>query len=65
LVTRKRVVAGVLALATVVLAAAGEAIALSHTAGPLGLFMLAAAAPLGIIAWLALGAPMSRSDLRA
>ena len=62
---RHRVLAGVLALATVALAAGGELMALTHTGGPLGLFLLAFAAPVGMTAWVVLGAPMTRSDLRA
>jgi hypothetical protein len=37
--------------------------ALTHTAGPAGLFLLAFAAPVGMTAWVVLGAPMTRSDL--
>jgi len=55
----------VLALATIVLAAGGEAMALTHIGGPLGLFVLGLAAPIGMTAWVVLGAPISRSDLRA
>ncbi len=54
-----------LALATLVLAVGGEAVALTHTGGPLGLFLLAIAAPVGMTAWVVLGAPTTRSDLRA
>ena len=54
-----------LALATVVLAAGGELMVLTHTGGPLGLFLLAFAAPVGMTAWVVIGAPMTRSDLRA
>jgi hypothetical protein len=64
-VTRNRALAGFLALATIVLAAAGEAIVLTHRGGPLGLFVIACAAPVGMAAWVVLGAPMTRSDLRA
>lgn len=38
---------------------------LTHTGGPMALFVLAFAAPAGITAWIALGARMTRSDLRA
>ena len=54
-----------LAPATVVLAVAGGAVVLTHTGGPLGLFLLAFAAPVGMTAWVVLGAPMRRSDLGA
>ncbi len=63
--TRNRGLAGVLALATIVLAVVGEAIVLTHTGGPLGLFVISCAAPVGMGAWVVLGAPTSRSDLRA
>ena len=63
-VIRNRLLAGVLALATVVLAVGGEVMALTHTAGPAGLFVVAFAAPVGMTAWVVLGAPMTRSDLR-
>ncbi len=63
--TRNRTLAGLLALATIALAVAGEAIVLTHTGGPLGLFVIAFAAPVGMAAWVVLGAPMTRSDLRA
>ncbi|MCY7303867.1 MAG: hypothetical protein LH654_12715 [Thermoleophilia bacterium] len=62
---QSRVLAGTLALATVVLAVGGEAVVLTHTGGPLGLFLLAFAAPVGMTAWVVLGAPMTRSDLSA
>ena len=62
---RNRSLAGVLALATIVLAVGGEVTVLTHTGGAMGLFLLAFAAPVGMIAWLALGAPMTRADLRA
>ena len=62
---KNRALAGVLALATVTLAGAGETVVLTHTGGPLGLFLLALAAPVGMTAWVVLGAPMTRSDLRA
>ena len=60
---QNRLLAGLLALATVVLAAVGEAAVLTHTGGPLGLFLLALAPPVGMTAWVVLGAPMNRADL--
>jgi hypothetical protein len=63
-VARHRVLAGILALTTVVLAVGGELMVLTHTGGPFGLFLLAFAAPVGLTAWVVLGAPMTRSDLR-
>ena len=62
---QNRLLAGLLALATTILAVAGEAAVLTHTGGPLGLFLLAFAAPVGMTAWVVLGAPMNRTDLRA
>ena len=64
-VTRNRAVAGFLAISTLALAASGESLAITHTGGALGLFILAFAAPVGMTAWVALGAPMTRSDLDA
>jgi len=64
-VPANRIVAGLLALATIALAAAGEVLVLTHTAGPSGLILLACAAPAGIVAWVALGAPRTRRDIRA
>ena len=58
-----RSVAGLLALATVILAAGGEALVLMHVAGALGLIMLACGAASGITAWIALGAPRTRRDI--
>ena len=62
---RHRVLAGILAVTTVVLAVGGELMVLMHAGGPLGLFLLAFAAPVGMTAWVALGSPMTRSDLGA
>ena len=56
-------VAGLLALATVILAVGGEALVLTHVAGALGLIMLACGAAAGITAWIALGAPRTRKDI--
>ena len=53
-------VAGLLTLATVILAAGGEALVLAHVAGALGLIMLACGAAAGITAWIAFGAPRTR-----
>jgi hypothetical protein len=64
-VSANRILAGLLALATVVLAAAGEALVLTHTAGALGLILLVCGTAAGIAAWVALGAPCTRADIRA
>ncbi len=63
LVAQSRVLAGVLATATGALAVVGETAVLTHTGGPLGLVLLALAAPVGLTAWVVLGAPTTRSDL--
>ena len=57
--------AGVLALASIALAAAGMVLALAHAGGALGVLLVAAAAPVAVLAWLALGAPVRRRDLAA
>ena len=62
LMAANRSVAGLLALATIILAAGGEALVLTHVAGALGLIMLACGAATGMIAWVALGAPRTRKD---
>ena len=61
--TANHSVAGLLALATVILAAGGETLVLTHVAGALGLIMLACGAAAGITAWIALGAPRTRKDI--
>jgi hypothetical protein len=58
-----RTLAGLLALATIVLAATGEALVLAHVAGALGLIMLACGAAAGVVGWIALGAPRKRDDI--
>ena len=58
-----RLLAGLLALATIVLAAGGEALVLMHVAGALGLIMLACGAAAGVAGWIALGAPRTRRDI--
>ena len=60
-----RALPAVLALATIAPAVAGEAIVLTHTAGALGLILLACSAAAGIAAWVAFGAPRTRTDHRA
>ena len=60
-----RTLAGLLALSTVALAVAGEALVLTHTAGASGLILLAGGAAPGIAAWVALGAPRTRRDVQA
>jgi hypothetical protein len=64
-VSQKRTWAGLLALATLTLAVVGEALVLTHTAGALGLILLACGAAAGVAAWVALGAPRTRADIRA
>ena len=59
-----RALAGLLALGTIVLAVGGELLVLTHTAGAVGLILLACGAPAGIAAWVALGAPRTRRDVR-
>jgi hypothetical protein len=54
-----------LALVTIILAAGGEGLVLTHAAGALGLIMLACGAASGITAWIALGAPRTRKDISA
>jgi hypothetical protein len=59
-----RPLAGLLALGSLLLAAAGEGLVLSHTAGAAGLVLLGYAPLAAAAAWLALGAPRTRRDLR-
>ena len=59
-----RALAGLLALVTIALVVGGEALVLTHTAGALGLILLACGAAAGIAAWVALGAPRTRADIR-
>ena len=56
-----RPLAGLLALATIVLAVGGEVLVLMHIAGALGLIMLACGAAAGVAGWIALGAPRTRT----
>jgi hypothetical protein len=60
-----RLLAGLLALATMVLAIGGETLVLTHVAGALGLIMLACGAAAGVAGWIALGAPRRRRDISA
>ena len=60
-----RPLAGLLALATIVLAVGGEVLVLMHIAGALGLIMLACGAAAGVAGWIALGAPRTRRDISA
>jgi hypothetical protein len=60
-----RPLAGLLALATIVLAVGGETLVLMHIAGALGLIMLACGAAAGVAGWIALGAPRTRCDISA
>ena len=60
-----RPLAGLLALATIVLAVGGETLVLMHVAGALGLIMLACGAAAGVAGWIALGSPKTRRDISA
>ena len=64
MVSANRALAGLLALVTIALVVGGEALVLTHTAGALGLILLACGAAAGIAAWVALGAPRTRADIR-
>ena len=63
--TPNRPLAGLLALATIVLAPGGEALVLLHVAGALGLILLACGAAAGVGGWIALGTPRTRRDISA
>lgn len=65
LVTTNRVLAGVLVLATVAMAIGGEVLVLTHTGGAIGLLFLACGAAAGVVAWVTIGAPRTRADMRA
>ena len=58
-----RYAAGLLALGCILLAVAGEALVLTHTAGVLGLILLPLGAAAGIGGWIALGTPRTRADI--
>ena len=58
-----RYFAGLLALGCILLALAGEALVLTHTAGALGLILLPLGAATGIGGWIALGSPRTRADI--
>jgi hypothetical protein len=60
-----RLLAGLLALAAIVLAIGGETLVLMHVAGAFGLIMLACGAAAGVAGWIALGAPRRRRDISA
>jgi hypothetical protein len=64
-VARHRALSGLLACFTIILAAVGETLALTHVAGAIGLFLLVLGAASGIAAWVALGAPRTRADVHA
>ena len=61
--TSNRYAAGLLALGCLLLALAGEALVLTHTAGALGLILLPLGAAAGIAGWIALGMPRNRADI--
>ena len=58
--TRHTPLAGLLAVATIAIAAVGELLSLRHANGWLGPALLVVAAPVAVGAWLALGAPTRR-----
>ena len=60
-----RILAGVLVLATVAMAIGGELLVLTHTGGAIGLLLLACGAAAGVAAWVTIGAPRTRADMRA
>lgn len=62
-VTRRRSLAASLALGSVALATAGEALALRQVGGWIGIGLLGLSMPVAVAAWLALGAPRTRADL--
>lgn len=64
-VRARQPLAGALALSSLALAAAGVALALGHVGGVLGVLLVTAAAPVAVLAWLALGAPVRRGDIVA
>ena len=59
-----RILAGVLALGSLMAAGLGETLALAHRGGALGVLLVVGATPVAVFAWLALGAPVCRRDLR-
>ena len=61
-VRSNRLLAGALALATLLLAIVGETLVLTHRAGAAGLILLAFGAGAGVAAWAALGTPRTRAD---
>ena len=54
--------AGSLALATVMLGALAELLTLLHLGGWFGIALFGVAAVVGVVAWLALGAPVRRAQ---
>ena len=60
-----RIWSGLLVASTIALAATGEILVLTHTAGALGLILLAGSAAAGLAAWVALASPIRRADIRA
>jgi hypothetical protein len=61
---RMRILAGLLALGSLMTAGLGETLALAHVGGALGVLLVVCAAPVVMFAWLALGAPICRQDLQ-
>ena len=59
----RRPLAGMLALATLLLTGLAETLSTRHLAGWLGLALFPVAALVGVCAWLALGAPIRRDRI--
>jgi hypothetical protein len=55
-----RPLAGLLAVASLLIGAAAEVLSVRHLGGPLGLVLFGVAAVVAVLAWLALGAPVTR-----
>ena len=60
-----RPLAGVLAIGSVAIAVAAEILAVRSIGGPIGIVLLVLAGLTAIAAWLVLGAPRTRADIRA
>ena len=46
------------------MAIGGEVLVLTHTGGAIGLLFLACGAAAGVVAWVTIGAPRTRADMR-